>query len=43
MMNPKNGEVLSMAGKQLVDENGETKVQDFALGTMTSSYQWDRP
>ncbi|MGE7881159.1 peptidoglycan D,D-transpeptidase FtsI family protein [Bacillus sp. NPDC094077] len=38
MMNPKNGEVLSMAGKQLVDENGETKVQDFALGTMTSSY-----
>jgi len=38
MMNPKNGEVLSMAGKQLVEENGETKVQDFALGTMTSSY-----
>ena len=34
----KNGEVLSMAGKQLVEENGETKVQDFALGTMTSSY-----
>lgn len=27
-----------MAGKQLVEENGETKVQDFALGTMTSSY-----
>ncbi|MFJ8352397.1 peptidoglycan D,D-transpeptidase FtsI family protein [Bacillus paramycoides] len=38
MMNPKNGEVLSMAGKQLVNENGETKVQDFALGTMTSAY-----
>ncbi|WP_433770814.1 peptidoglycan D,D-transpeptidase FtsI family protein [Bacillus wiedmannii] len=38
MTNPKNGEVLSMAGKQLVNENGETKVQDFALGTMTSSY-----
>ena len=38
MMNPKNGEVLSMAGKQLVNENGEMKVQDFALGTMTSSY-----
>nr|MBS9407905.1 penicillin-binding protein [Streptococcus oralis] len=37
-MNPKNGEILSMAGKQLVNENGETKVQDFALGTMTSSY-----
>lgn len=38
MMNPKNGEVLSMAGKQLVNEDGETKVKDFALGTMTSSY-----
>ncbi|KEK26205.1 peptidoglycan D,D-transpeptidase FtsI family protein [Bacillus gaemokensis] len=38
MMNPKNGEVLSMAGKQLVDEDGTTKVQDYALGTMTSSY-----
>lgn len=38
MMNPKNGEVLSMAGKQLVNKDGETKVEDFALGTMTSSY-----
>ncbi|WP_253265843.1 peptidoglycan D,D-transpeptidase FtsI family protein, partial [Bacillus thuringiensis] len=38
MMNPKNGEVLSMAGKQLVNEDGQTKVNDFALGTMTSSY-----
>ena len=35
---PKNGEVLSMAGKQLVNEDGQTKVNDFALGTMTSSY-----
>ncbi|WP_369902601.1 peptidoglycan D,D-transpeptidase FtsI family protein [Bacillus manliponensis] len=39
MMNPKNGEVLSMAGKQFVTEDGETKVQDYALGTMTSSYE----
>ena len=27
-----------MAGKQLVNEDGQTKVNDFALGTMTSSY-----
>lgn len=39
MMNPKNGEVLSMAGKQLVNEDGEMKVKDYALGTMTSSYE----
>lgn len=38
MMNPKNGEVLSMAGKQLVNKDGKQEVQDFALGTMTSSY-----
>ncbi|WJE51731.1 penicillin-binding protein 2 [Bacillus cereus] len=38
MMNPKNGEVLSMAGKQLVEKDGKTEVDDFALGTMTSSY-----
>ncbi|EOW9527814.1 peptidoglycan D,D-transpeptidase FtsI family protein [Bacillus cytotoxicus] len=38
MMNPKNGEILSMAGKQLVNEDGKTEVKDFALGTMTSSY-----
>ncbi|PFK45834.1 penicillin-binding protein [Bacillus cereus] len=38
MMNPKNGEVLSMAGKQLVEEDGKTEVKDYALGTMTSSY-----
>lgn len=39
MMNPKNGEVLSMAGKQFVNEDGETKIKDYALGTMTSSYE----
>ncbi|PEQ01489.1 peptidoglycan D,D-transpeptidase FtsI family protein [Bacillus toyonensis] len=39
MTNPKNGEVLSMAGKQLVtNDEGKTDVKDFALGTMTSSY-----
>lgn len=38
MMNPRNGEVLSMAGKQLVNKDGKQEVQDFALGTMTSSY-----
>ena len=39
MTNPKNGEILSMAGKQLVEENGKTEVKDYALGTMTSSYE----
>ncbi|GAA3321845.1 hypothetical protein GCM10020331_039380 [Ectobacillus funiculus] len=27
-----------MAGKQLVNKDGKQEVQDFALGTMTSSY-----
>lgn len=39
MMNPKNGEVLSMAGKRLVEKDGKTEVEDYALGTMTSSYE----
>ncbi|MFD3447719.1 peptidoglycan D,D-transpeptidase FtsI family protein [Microbacteriaceae bacterium 4G12] len=38
MMNPKNGEILSMAGKQLVNKDGVQEVQDYALGAMTSSY-----
>ncbi|MCP8967639.1 peptidoglycan D,D-transpeptidase FtsI family protein [Ectobacillus ponti] len=38
MTNPQNGEVLAMSGKQIVNDNGTEKVQDFALGTMTSSY-----
>jgi cell division protein FtsI/penicillin-binding protein 2 len=38
MMNPKTGEILAMVGKQLVNNNGKTEVQDYALGTMTSSY-----
>ncbi len=36
MMNPKNGEVLAMAGKMLVP--GQAQPQDYALGAMTSSY-----
>ncbi|HDR4601549.1 MULTISPECIES: peptidoglycan D,D-transpeptidase FtsI family protein [Bacillus] len=39
MMNPKNGQVLSMAGKRLVEKDGRTEVEDYALGTMTSSYE----
>ncbi|WP_282032943.1 peptidoglycan D,D-transpeptidase FtsI family protein [Metabacillus indicus] len=39
MMDPRNGEVLSMAGKQIKkDESGKTVIDDYALGTMTSSY-----
>lgn len=39
MMNPKNGEVLSMGGKMLVpNASGQLDVQDYALGAMTSSY-----
>ncbi|PFJ96122.1 penicillin-binding protein [Bacillus cereus] len=39
MMNPKNGQVLSMAGKKLVEKDGKTEIEDYALGTMTSSYE----
>ncbi|ANB55852.1 penicillin binding transpeptidase domain protein [Anoxybacillus sp. B7M1] len=39
MMNPKTGEVLSMAGKRLVKtDSGKTEIQDYALGTITSAY-----
>ncbi|MGG1239105.1 penicillin-binding protein 2 [Bacillus sonorensis] len=38
MMDPRNGEVLSIAGKQLKNENGKLKLDDYALGAMTSSY-----
>nr|WP_223831530.1 penicillin-binding protein 2 [Bacillus swezeyi] len=38
MMDPRNGEVLSIAGKQLKNEGGKLKLDDYALGTMTSSY-----
>ena len=39
MMNPKTGQVLSMAGKKLVEKDGKIEVEDYALGTMTSSYE----
>ena len=39
IMNPKNGQVLSMAGKRLVEKDGKTEIEDYALGTMTSSYE----
>ena len=28
-----------MAGKRLVEKDGKTEVEDYALGTMTSSYE----
>ncbi|HDR4914841.1 TPA: penicillin-binding protein, partial [Bacillus cereus] len=34
MMNPKNGQVLSMAGKRLVEKDGKMEVEDYALGTL---------
>ncbi|NSL50440.1 peptidoglycan D,D-transpeptidase FtsI family protein [Calidifontibacillus erzurumensis] len=39
MMNPKTGEILALAGKQLQNKNGKLEVQDFAIGTMTSQYE----
>lgn len=39
MMNPENGQVLSMAGKRLVEKDGKMEVEDYALGTLTSSYE----
>ncbi|KOS28074.1 penicillin-binding protein [Bacillus anthracis] len=39
MMNPKNGQILSMAGKKIVEKDGEIEIEDYALGTMTSSYE----
>jgi len=39
MMNPKTGEILSMAGKLYTrDESGKVVLQDYALGAMTSAY-----
>lgn len=40
MMDPNTGEVLTMAGKQLVknEETGKMEMQDFAAGTITTSY-----
>lgn len=40
LMNPNTGEVLTMAGKQIGknEETGRTEMQDFALGTISTSY-----
>lgn len=40
VLDPKTGDVLTMAGKQLArnKETGRTEMQDFALGTITTSY-----
>ncbi|MDA2302883.1 penicillin-binding protein 2 [Bacillus cereus] len=39
MMNPNTGEILSMAGKKLGKKDGNIEIADYALGTMTSSYE----
>ncbi|WP_256234359.1 penicillin-binding protein 2 [Bacillus sp. EB600] len=39
LMDPHTGDVLTMAGKQIgKDEAGKTKMKDFALGNITTSY-----
>jgi penicillin-binding protein A len=40
VMNPKTGEVLSLAGRQIVKdkETGKAEMRDYAQGTFTSSY-----
>ncbi|MED4463535.1 peptidoglycan D,D-transpeptidase FtsI family protein [Metabacillus fastidiosus] len=39
MMEPSTGEVLSMAGKQLVREDGKLVFRDFALGNINTQYE----
>ncbi|MBB4825962.1 cell division protein FtsI/penicillin-binding protein 2 [Sporosarcina luteola] len=41
MMDPNNGEVLALVGKQLVQDKdtGKWEVRDFAFGTFTSAYE----
>lgn len=40
MMNPKTGEVLSMVGKRVgEDENGKRVVNDYAFGTFTAAHE----
>jgi penicillin-binding protein A len=40
LMDPKTGEILTMAGKRIVknEETGKSEMQDDALGTFTTSY-----
>jgi cell division protein FtsI/penicillin-binding protein 2 len=40
MMNPQNGDIISLVGKRLgKDENGKTVVNDYAFGTFTASHE----
>ncbi|WP_017151891.1 peptidoglycan D,D-transpeptidase FtsI family protein [Bacillus bingmayongensis] len=39
MMDPKTGQLLSMAGKRFVEKDGKEEVEDFALGNMVTSYE----
>ncbi|KAA0759743.1 penicillin-binding protein 2 [Bacillus sp. AR2-1] len=39
MMNPKTGQILSMAGKKLAEKDGGTELEDFALGNIVTSYE----
>ncbi|HDR8500661.1 TPA: penicillin-binding protein 2, partial [Bacillus cereus] len=39
MTNPNNGQILSMAGKKIVEKEGKIEVEDLALGNMTTSYE----
>ena len=41
MMNPNNGEILSLVGKQVVKnkETGKFEILDYTYGTFTSSYE----
>ncbi|WP_078550532.1 peptidoglycan D,D-transpeptidase FtsI family protein [Litchfieldia alkalitelluris] len=38
MMNPKTGEVLTLAGKQYTVDDGKVEYLDYALGTINSAY-----
>ncbi|MDA2451983.1 penicillin-binding protein 2 [Bacillus cereus] len=39
MMDPKTGQILSMAGKKFAEKDGVIELEDFALGNMVSSYE----
>ncbi|MGR5878875.1 penicillin-binding transpeptidase domain-containing protein [Bacillus pacificus] len=39
MTNPNNGQILSMAGKRIVEKEGKMEIEDLALGNMTTSYE----
>ena len=38
LMDPNTGEILTMAGKQYVKDDGKAEIRDFALGNITSAY-----